>query len=85
MIVLTVKKSVTQFFQTKTFSPSLCNAYHYVSHYTFQLAQIAGSNITAADNLNRLELRVCREDPSKKPGRHKNNTNQGQNIFFGHR
>ena len=57
-IVLTDNKSVTRFFQTKAFPPSLCNACDYVLQFNFKLAHITGSVSTAADCLSRLELKV---------------------------
>ena len=57
-IVLTDKKSVTRFFQTKAIPPSLWNACDYVLQFNFKIAHIAGSVNTAADFLSRLELNV---------------------------
>ena len=57
-IVLTDKKPVTLFFQTKAIPPSLWNACDYVLQFNFKIAHIAGSVNTAADFLSRLELRV---------------------------
>ena len=57
-IVLTDKKSVTRFFQTKAIPPSLWNACDYVLQFKFKIALIVGSVNTAADFLSRLELRV---------------------------
>ena len=57
-IVLTDKKSVTRFFQTKAILPSLWNACGYVLQFNFKIAHIAGSVNTAADFLSRLELKV---------------------------
>ena len=57
-IVLTDKKSVTRFFQTKAIAPSLWNACDYVLQFNFKIAHIAGLVNTAADFLSRLELRV---------------------------
>ena len=57
-IVLTDKKSVTRFFQTKAIPPSLWNACDYVLQFNFKIAHIAGSANTAADILSRLELKV---------------------------
>ena len=54
-IVLTDKKSVTRFFQTKAIPPSLWNACKYVC---IKIAHIAGSVNTAPDFLSRLELKV---------------------------
>ena len=44
-IVLTDNKSVTRFFQTKAFPPSLSNACDYVLQFNFKIAHIAGSAI----------------------------------------
>ena len=57
-IVLTDKKSVTRFFQTKAIPPSLWNACDYVLQFNFIIAHIAGSVNTAADFFSRLELKV---------------------------
>ena len=57
-IVLTDKKSVTRFFQTKAIPPTLWNACDYVLQFKFKKAHIAGSVNTAADFLSRLELKV---------------------------
>ena len=57
-IVLTDKKSVTRFFQTKAIPPTLWNACDYVLQFNFKIAHIAGSVNTAADFLSRLELKV---------------------------
>ena len=62
--VLTDKKSVTRFFQTKTIPPSLWNACANVLQFNFKIAQIAGSVNTAADVLSRLELRAQRRSIS---------------------
>ena len=57
-IVLTDKKSVTPFFQTKAIPPTLWNACDYVLQFNFKIAHIAGSVNTAADFLSRLEHKV---------------------------
>ena len=57
-IVLTDKKSVTRFFQTKAVPPSLWKACDYVLQFDFKIAHIAASVNTAADFLSRLELKV---------------------------
>ena len=57
-IVVTDKKSVTRFFQTKAISPSLWNACDFVLQFNFKIAHIAGSVNTAAEFLSRLELKV---------------------------
>ena len=56
--VLTDNKSVTRFFQTKAIPPKIWNAWDYVLQFNFKIAHIAGSVITAADFLSRLELKV---------------------------
>ena len=58
IIVLTDNKSVTRFFQTKAIPPAPWNACDYVLPFTFKIAHIAVSVITAADFLSRLELKV---------------------------
>ena len=58
-IVLTDKKSVTRFFQTKAIPPALWNACDYVLQFNFTIAHIAGSVNTAADFLSRLQLKVA--------------------------
>ena len=57
-IVLTGKKSVARFFQTKAIPPALWKACEYVLQFNFKIAHIAGSVNTAADFLSRLELKV---------------------------
>ena len=57
-IVLTDIKSVTRFFQTKTFPPSLWNPCDYVQQFNFKIAHITCSVNTAADFLSGLELKV---------------------------
>ena len=57
-IVLTDNKSVTRFFQTKAFPPSLWNVCDYVLQFNFKIGHIAGSVKTAADFFPRLELKV---------------------------
>ena len=57
-IVLTDRKSVTRFFQTKAIPQSLWNACDYVLQFNFIIAHIAGSVNTAGDFLSRLELKV---------------------------
>ena len=73
-IVLTDKKSVTRFFQTKAIPPALWNACDYVLQFNIKIAHIAGSVNTAAEFLSRLELKVTekirlkiREDIQKTP------------------
>ena len=56
--VLTDKKSVTRFFQTKAIPPSLRNACYYVLQFNFKIAHSAGPVDTAVDFLSRLELKV---------------------------
>ena len=57
-IVSTDNKSVTRFFQTNAYPPTLWNACDYVLQFNFKMAHIAGSVNTAADLLSRLELKV---------------------------
>ena len=57
-IVLTDKKPVTRFFQTKAIPSSLWNACDYLLKFNFKIAHIAGSVNTAADFLSRLDLKV---------------------------
>ena len=57
-LILTDNKSVTRFFQTKSFPPSFWNACDYVLQFNFTLAHITGSVNTAADFFSRLELKV---------------------------
>ena len=57
-IVLTDKKSVTRFFQTKAIPPALWNACDYVLQFSFTIAHIAGSVNTADDFLSRLEFKL---------------------------
>ena len=57
-IVLTDKKSVTPFLQTKAIPPSQWNACDYVLQFNFKIAHIVGSVNTAAEFLSRLELKV---------------------------
>ena len=56
--VLTDKKSVTRFFQTKAIPPAFWNACDYVLQFNFKKAHIAGSVNTVADFLSRLDLKV---------------------------
>ena len=56
--VLTDKKSVTRFLQTKAIPAALWNARDYVSQINFKIAHIAVSVSTAAEFLSRLELKV---------------------------
>ena len=57
-IVLTDKKSVIRFFQTKAIPKSLWNAYDYVLQFNFKILHIAGSVNTAADFFSVLELNI---------------------------
>ena len=57
-IVLTDKKSVTRFFQTKAIPSALWNACDYVLQFNYKIAHIVGSINAAADFLSRLELKV---------------------------
>ena len=60
-IVLTQKKSVTRFFQTKAIPPALWNACDYVLQFNFTIAHIAPSANTAAYFVSRLELNVTKK------------------------
>ena len=58
-IVSTDDKSVTQFFQTKVFSPALWKVCDYALKFNFEIVHIAGGSVnTAPDFLSRLELKV---------------------------
>ena len=57
-IVLTDKKSVTQFFQTRAIPPALWNACNHVLQFNMKLLHIAVSFNTVASFLSRLELKV---------------------------
>ena len=57
-IVLTDKKSVARFFQTKAIPTSLWNACDYMLQLNFKIAHISGSVNTAADFFSRIELKV---------------------------
>ena len=57
-VALTANISITRFLQTKAVPPSLWNACDYELHFNFEAVQIAGSVITSADFLFRLELKV---------------------------
>ena len=69
IIVLTGKKSVTRFFQTKAIPPALWNAFDFVLRYKLKTARIEGSVDTAANFLSSRG-----EDRSQNPGTHLNNT-----------
>ena len=56
VITLTDNKSVTRFFQTKIFPPTLWNACDYVIQFNFLIAHIPGKNNTATDYLSQLEI-----------------------------
>ena len=56
VIILTDNKSVTRFFQTKSFPPTLWNACDYVMQFNFTITHTPGKNNTAADYLSRLEI-----------------------------
>ena len=60
-IVLTDKKTLTRFFQTKAIPPALRNACDYVFQSNFKTEHIADSVNTAAEFLFRLELKVTEE------------------------
>ena len=55
VIILTDKKAVTQFFQTKIVPQALWIACDYVIQFNFVIAHIPGAQNTAADYLSRLE------------------------------
>ena len=57
-IVLTSKKRVARFFQTKAIPLALCNACDYVPLYNFKKVLLVGSIYTEADLPFRLELNV---------------------------
>ena len=80
-IVLTDKKSVTRFLQTKAILPSLWNGCSYVLQFNFRIAHIAGSVNTAADSLQARTLSHG-GDSSQNPGACTNNTHRGDNIFL---
>ena len=61
VIILTDKKSVTRFFQTKIIPPPLWNACDFVIEFNFVIAHIPGKNNTTADYLSRMEI-----DPTEK-------------------
>ena len=61
VIILTDKKAVTRFFQTKIVPPALWNPYDYVIQFNFVISHIPGAQNTAADYLSRLEA-----DPKDK-------------------
>ena len=61
VIILTDRKSVTRFFQTKMIPPPLWNAYDFILQINFTIAHIPGEMNTAADFVSRLEM-----DPSEK-------------------
>ena len=63
-IVLTDNKSVTHFFQTKAFPPSLWNACGCVLQFNFEKGHITGSVSTAANFLCRLELNATEKPTS---------------------
>ena len=64
-IVLTDKKSVTQFFQTKVVPPALWNASDYIQQFNFEVAHIAGSGNAAADFFSGLKLKVTEKNRLK--------------------
>ena len=61
VIIMTVSKSVTRFFQTKMIPPPLWNACNFVLKLNFTIVHIPGKMNTAADFLSLLEL-----DPTEK-------------------
>ena len=64
-IVLTDKKTVIRFFQTKAIPPSLWNACGYVLQVNFNTTHTTGSVNTAADFLSRLERQVTEKNHLK--------------------
>ena len=56
VIILTDTKSVSGFFQTIIFPPTLWNACHYVIRFNFTIAHIPGNNNTAAEYSLCLEI-----------------------------
>ena len=65
IIVLTDKKSVTRFSQTKAITPALWKACDYVLQFKFKIAHIAGSDNTAADFSPDFNLKSRRRYVSK--------------------
>ena len=61
VIIMTDRKSVTRFFQTKIIPPSLWKACDFVVQFNFTIAHIPGKKNTAADFLSQLEM-----DPNEK-------------------
>ena len=61
VIIMTDRKSVTRFFQTKMIPPPLWNVCDFVLQFNFFIAHIPGKLNTAADFLSRLEM-----DPNEK-------------------
>ena len=59
--IMTDRKSVTRFFQTKMIPPHLWNACDFILQFNFTIAHIPGKKNTAADFLSRLEM-----DPNEK-------------------
>ena len=61
VIIVTDKKPVTRFLQTKIIPPPLWNACDFVIQFNFTISHIPGKNNTAADYLSRVEM-----DPTEK-------------------
>ena len=61
VIIMTDRKSVTRFFQTKMIPPPLWNACNFVLQFNFTIAHIPAKINTAADFLSGLEM-----DPNEK-------------------
>ena len=61
VIIMTVSKSVTRFFQTKMIPPPLWNACDFVLQFNFTIAHNPGKMNTAANCLSRSEM-----DPDEK-------------------
>ena len=83
-IVLTDKKSVTRFFQTKEFPPALWDARDFVLHFSFKIAHCwFGQHCGWLSFQTRTQSH--REVTSQIPGRHPNNTHWSDHIFLGGR
>ena len=55
-LVMTDKRSVKRFFQTKSIPPTLWNAWDYVLQFNFHIMHVPGTQNTAADFLSSIEL-----------------------------
>ena len=74
--MLTDKRSVTRFLQTKTTPAALWNACDNVLQFKFRITRVAGPQNTAADFLLRLELTPKRKNPIEIMRRHTNVINR---------